>query len=158
MQESWTEEQRGVIAEKQFEIDELKIRGLPKREKLTRAPVPSPTPLARCRNQRFLAVALLLFVNGSNLCATAFHLFTWPDSVELSFSSDQVKVYHDANDNADDWYMVEVPLKAFPYDIALKQATRFHLVGICLINVLLLGMWLHANWRESRLEPRLAQD
>jgi hypothetical protein len=98
---------------------------------------------------KWILVALVL-VNGSGVFVASNRLLTWPSSVHLFFSAEQVQVYHDTAGNED--YSVEVPVKEFPYEVQLNQHFRFDLLWLSLFNLLLLGLLLHSNWRESRLK------
>ncbi|NLE39157.1 MAG: hypothetical protein GX621_14130 [Pirellulaceae bacterium] len=85
-----------------------------------------------------------LVVNGFHVFTATYRLLTWPSSVRLYLSAEQVQVLHDTTGN--ERYSVEVPVTEFPYDIELMQDRRFDVLTLSLFNLLLLG-WL---WWKGR--------
>ena len=92
--------------------------------------------------------------SGATLASVS--VFTWPSSVSLFFSDEQVMVRHDAQGHAD--YEARVPLKEFPYDVQLQQQHRYDLLWCSSVNLLLLIAILWSYWKQARLERTHGQE
>jgi len=156
MSNEWIEQQRQRLAENEKQLAEMKARLLPEQIEPSVAEVPAPITPERLRTRRYwLMVALTIFNCISFLNAT--HLvFTWPSSVSVIFSAEQVTVLHDAQGHAE--YEATVPLKTFPFDVQLEQQHRHDLLSYSSVNMLLLTAILWSYWQQSRLERTHAQE
>lgn len=155
MSDNWLQEQREVLAQKQRELKELRSQILPaepSERSVEALSGPRKTEYEQLRDTRSWTLALLVFVNFSNFCGSAYHLFTWPDSAEISVASDDVQVT--TGYNGSPHYLVEVPLKEFPYEIQLNQQYRTKLPLVTLVNLFMAGVLISCYRRESRLKAQ----
>lgn len=148
MNNDWIEEQRTLIAEKERELSELKAQVTPAPVKsfaTHSAPRPEISPLEKYRNLQFYALAILLFVNVGGLLQCVHGIVTWRDSAELILNSEQVQAKYE--DSGEPLYVVSVPLKEFPYDVALNQDSRFRFLFLPIVNLVVLGFLVSAYRR-----------
>lgn len=157
MSNVWTDEQREVLSRKQAELLELKTRLLPKEEVAPPEPVAHVSPRQKYRNHQRFGFGCLVAYNIMFLLGTTVHAFTVPDSATLFLDADQVRPVS-GEENAIDSYVVEVPLKEFPFEAKLHRYDRFELVSAAVVNLLLLGAIGHAYWKESQLSAEDAAD
>ena len=99
-------------------------------------------------NRQYWILAALAIYNCVALAHVSYHVLTWPDSVTLHVTSDEVKAYRDAA--GVETYRVQVPLKTFPYSVALRQHHRFDPLWLASVNVVLLAALIHSYWQTSR--------
>ena len=156
MSNEWVEQQRQRLAENEKQLAEMKARLVPEQSKACVAEVPSPITPERLRTRRYWLVVALTIFNCSSFLNATHSVFTWPSSVSLFFSDEQVTVRHDAQGHAE--YEARVPLKEFPYDVQLQQQHRYDLLWCSSVNLLLLIAMLWSYWKQARLERTHAQE
>jgi hypothetical protein len=155
MSNEWVEQQRRRLAENERQLAEMKARLVPEQSEVSVAEVPSPSTPERLRTRRYwLVVALTVFNSNAFLYAT-HSVFTWPSSVSVFFSAEQVTVRHDAQGHAE--YEVKVPLKERPFEVQLQQEHRHELLWCSLGNLLLLTAIVWSYWQGAKLERTHAQ-
>ncbi len=149
MKDNWVDDQREVLAAMEERTDALRDRMTPTFTEPVTLAVPPTSPIEHLRSRRKWILIILLWCNGTAVIRSTYTLVTWPSSVKLWLSSEQVRVYQDTDGGP--CYWVTLPVKEFPYDIQLQQRLRFQLFGLALINLLLLVGLLHTHWRQSQL-------
>lgn len=157
MSNVWTDEQREVLSRKQAELLDLKTRLLPKEEVTPRQPVSQVSQRQKYRSHQRFGFGCLVAYNVMFLLGTTIHACTVPDSASLFLDADHVRPVS-GEENAIDSYVVDVPLKEFPFEAQLHRFDRFELMSGAAVNLLLLGAIGHAYWKESQLSSEDASD
>jgi hypothetical protein len=130
-------------------MNEMRRRLMP--EQLETPIPPSPPATAESlQKRRWRLVVGLAVLNCIYLANAIYQVATWPSSVSLRLSAEQVTVLRDTTGKTE--YEARVPLKEFPYDMQLRQQHRDDLLYCSLFNVLLLLAILHSYWQQARLE------
>jgi len=151
----WVGQQRQRLAENEKQLAEMKARLVPEQSEASVAEVPSPITPERLRTRRYWLVVALTILNCMYFLNATYRVFTWPSSVSLFFSDEQVTVGHDAQGHAE--YLARVPLKTFPYDVQLQQQHRYDLLWCSSVNLLLLTAIMWSYWQGAKLERTHAQ-
>ncbi len=151
MSNIWTDEQREVLSRKEEELLELKTRLLPKEQVAPPQPVSQISLREKYRSHQRFGFGCLVAYNIMFLLGTTIHVFTVPESAKLLLDADRVRPIS-GEENAIDFYEVDVPLREFPFESQLHRYSRFELVSTAVVNLLLLGAIGHAYWNESQLE------
>jgi hypothetical protein len=135
--------------------DELKRRLMLKEMDMRDARITSPVTAESLRKRRWWLVVAMFGMNCVYLSNGIYQVVTWPSSVSLNFSSEQVTVLHDAQGHAD--YEAKVPLKEFPYEVQLQQQHRQDLLWCASVNLLLLIAILWSYRQQAKLERTSVQ-
>jgi len=117
---------------------------------------PSPVTAESLRKRRWWLVVAMIGVNCVCLFNGIYQAVTWPSSVSLFLSAEQVAVRRDAQGHAE--YEAKVPLTEFPYNVRLQQQYRYDLLACSSYNLLLLIAILWSYWQQARLERTHAQE
>jgi hypothetical protein len=128
----------------------LKRRLTLKQMDMRDARFPAPVTAESLRKRRWWLVVAMLGINCLYLAHGIYQVVTWPSSVSLFLSADQVIVRHDTQGHAD--YEAKVPLKEFPYEAQLQQHYRYDLLWCSSVNLLLLIAVLRSCRQQAKLE------
>jgi hypothetical protein len=158
MPNDWIAEQRERLGESERRLSQLKAELIPARqqEPPRQEQASSAITLERLRRRRFWIVVLLSAINLSGSFRGAYGLIAGPSSATLMLPRERVLVSRDATGK--EWYMVDLPLNEFPYNVELEQRFRSEFLWSSLGNFVLLLAILHSYWQQSKLLPRHGKD